>query len=179
MKIYRIRPYSGENNVYIESTGFSKAVVFENLDGKKIDEIKTYNFILKNKTKNYPDLLGTGSSEFFVSNQLKTFLENNIKKQRINFIEFTIEKKQYWFLNVVGLRDCMDYENSIYSKYENNEPDEITNLVIDEEKIDECDIFRLKDNSIPVFITDVLKIKLEEMNFTGIKIIESMDLTFG
>ncbi len=134
---------------------------------------------LKNKTKNYPDLLGTGSSEFFVSNQLKTFLENNIKKQRINFLEFTIEKKQYWFLNIVGLRDCMDYENSIYSKYENNEPDEITNLVIDEEKIDECDIFRLKDNSIPVFITDVLKIKLEEMNFTGIKIIESMDLTFG
>ncbi len=51
MKIYRIRPYSGENNVYIESTGFSKAVVFENLDGKKIDEIKTYNFIFKKQNK--------------------------------------------------------------------------------------------------------------------------------
>jgi len=179
MKIYRIKPYSGENNVYIESTGFSKATVFENLDGKKIDEIKTDNFILKNKTKNYPDLLGTGSSEFFISNEFKNFLENNIIKQKINFIEFTIGKKQYWFLNIIGLRDCMDYKNSVYSKYENDQPDEITNLVIDEKKIDENDIFRLKDNSIPVFITDSIKIKLEEMNFTGIKIIESMDLTFG
>ncbi|MFC7348464.1 imm11 family protein [Chryseobacterium zhengzhouense] len=179
MKIYRIRPYSGDNNVYIESTGFNKTIVFENLDGEKINEIKTFNFTLKNKTKNYPDLLGTGSSEFFVSNELKTFLEKNITKQKINFIEFTIGKKQYWFLNIIGLRDCMDYKNSIYSKYENNQPDEITNLVIDEKKIDQNDIFRLKDNSIPIFITDSIKIKLEEMNFTGIKIIESMDLTVG
>nr|WP_210150139.1 hypothetical protein [Chryseobacterium scophthalmum] len=73
----------------------------------------------------------------------------------------------------------MDYKNSIYSKYENNQPDEITNLVIYEKKIDQNDIFRLKDNCIPIFITDSIKIKLEEMNFTGIKIIESMDLTVG
>ncbi|WP_210150138.1 hypothetical protein [Chryseobacterium scophthalmum] len=94
MKIYRIRPYSGDNNVYIESTGFNKTIVFENLDGEKINEIKTFNFTLKNKTKNYPDLLGTGSSEFFVSNELKTFLEKNITKQKINLL---LEKNNIGF----------------------------------------------------------------------------------
>ncbi|WP_411812465.1 imm11 family protein [Chryseobacterium scophthalmum] len=179
MKIYRMKPDIGDKDAYIQYTGFSKEIVYENLDGNKIDEINTFDFVVKNKTKKFPDFWGTGSQEFFVSNELKNFLEKNIKKQHINFLEFTIEKKQYWFLNIVGLRDCMDYENSVYSKYENNEPDEITNLVIDEEKIDEYDIFRLKDNPVKLFVTESLKLKMEELNFSGIEFLESMDLTVG
>lgn len=179
MKIYRMKPDIGDKDAYIQYTGFSKYIVYENLDGNKIDEINTFDFVVKNKTKKFPDFWGTGSQEFFVSNELKNFLEKNIKKQQINFLEFTIEKKQYWFLNIVGLRDCMDYENSVYSKDENNEPDEITNLVIDEEKIDEYDIFRLKDNPVKLFVTESLKLKMEELNFSGIEFLESMDLTIG
>ena len=174
-----MRPDIGNKNAYIQYTGFSKDIVFENLDGNRIDEINTFNFVVKNKTKKFPDYWGTGSQELFVSSELKTFLEKNILKQQLNFIEFTIEKKQYWFLNIVGLRDCMDYKNSVYSKYENNEPDEITNLVIDEEKIDEYDIFRLKDNPVKLFVTESIKLKMEELNFEGIDFDANMDLTVG
>ncbi len=73
----------------------------------------------------------------------------------------------------------MDYEKSVYTTHDNNEPDEITNLVINDEKIDEFDIFRLKDDPIPVFITSALKSKLDDANCTGIKFIDSKDLTVG
>ncbi len=97
MKIYRIKPYTGDHNAFIESTGFPKEIVFKNLDGLKLDEIETFKFVIKNKTKQYPDLLGTGSSEFFVTDKLKSILENYVGGQKINFIEFNIEKNNIGF----------------------------------------------------------------------------------
>lgn len=178
MKIYRISPYTGNKYAYIQDTGF-REVVRDIIKGIRVEKPED-KFILKNISKKFPDLMGTGSSELFLSDELKLFFENFIEKQDLNFIPYLINKKQYWLLNIVGLRDCMDYDKSDYSTYNHNGfINEIKNLVVREEKINAFDIFRLKDKPVNIFVTESIKLKMEELKFEGIDFEDNMDLTFG
>ncbi|MGD1842381.1 MAG: imm11 family protein [Thermonemataceae bacterium] len=180
MKVYKISPYTGEKHAYIENTGHSWDVIDAIIDGERIEEhsVDLRKMVLKNKTKLYPDLLGTGSTEYFVSEPLRLFIEQNVKHQPINFIEVTIADKKYWLLNIIGLRNCMDYEQSTYTVYEKvNKPDQITKLVVREDKLYELDLFRLLDRPEIVFVTEPLKKALDKEGFTGIRYFDNMDLT--
>ena len=172
-------PKTGNKYAYIEDTGFDRNVVYDIIDGIKIEKSEN-KMILKNISKKFPDLLGTGSSELFLSDELKLFFESFIQKQELNFIPYLINKKQYWLLNIVGLRDCMDYDKSDYTTYSHNGfINEIKKLIVREEMIEEFDIFKLKDKPVNIFVTESLKLKIEELNFEGIDFEDNIDLTFG
>ncbi|MDC7242091.1 MAG: hypothetical protein PQJ50_17185 [Spirochaetales bacterium] len=180
MKIYRMIPHTGTKYLYIENTGFSWEIIDSIVDGEKVDIVDDSKLVIKNKSKILPDYIGTGSSEVFISEQLKNFLNEKDLKQIINYVPIVLFKKNYYLLNIIGLRDCMDYSKSEYTTYPKNDlPDKITSLVFDETKINSIDIFRMKDKSLHIFVTEKLKRELENKKFTGIKFYESMDLTYG
>lgn len=180
MNLYRIKPYTGTENSYLESTNFNYDLIDALIDGEEINHINPSVFILKNKTKKLPDLLGTGSSELFISKRLKDLLEEKGLKQKIKYIPVTILEHSYFLLNIIGLRDCMNYSESIFTTFTNHDlPDKITSLIVNMDKIETLDLFRLKDKPIHIFITDKLRKELEEKEITGVHYIESMDLSFG
>jgi len=74
----------------------------------------------------------------------------------------------------------MDYDKSDYTTYSHNGfINEIKKLIVREEMIEEFDIFKLKDKQVNIFVTESLKLKIEELNFEGIDFEDNMDLTFG
>ena len=178
MTIYRLFPFTGDNHSYIERTGLSFDVIDDITDGVKIDGVDVRNMVVKNKTKTFPDLMGTGMTEFFVSERMKTFLTDHVERQDIHFVKVEIQKHDYWLLNIVGLRDCMDYERSQFTVYEKvNKPDHITKLVIREDEVSELDIFRLLDRPEVVFVTEPLKDRMEQQGFTGMRFFGGVNLT--
>jgi hypothetical protein len=171
MKLYRLFPWPENNHTYIESTGFDpKEIVMRLILGEKLETIDSSSLVVKRYTKKFPDLMGTGSSEFFVSEKLKLFFEEHIENDRLNFIEIKIKDKAYFLINLVGLRDAMSFENSDYVSSPNPDiPSKIYNLMVNSSKINPLDLFRLKQSPDSIFITEELKILMEENNFTGIR----------
>ena len=144
----------------------------------KIDSVDLSQKVVKNKTKTWPGLIGTGMTEFFIDDRMKEFLTEHIEHQEINFVKVDIVKHDYWLLNIVGLRDCMDYEQSEFTVYEKvNKPDQITKLVIKEDKVSELDIFRVLDRPEVIFVTEPLKTLMENHGFTGIRFFGGVDLS--
>lgn len=180
MKIIRLTPDLDTKFAYIENTGFSTELVDAIIDGEVISKVDFQKIIIKNVTKKFPDLMGTGSSEFFVTERFKNFLEEKISTQKLRFIEGILHQKKYFLLNIIGLRDCMDYEKSVYTTYKSvSLPHQISKLVVHETKVHHLDLFRLKDKPLHIFISLALKEIMQKENFIGLEYIESMDLTFG
>lgn len=178
MKIFKLFPYTDDQYAYIAHTGLSFDIIDRIIDGERIDTLDLSQMVVKNKTKHFPDLIGTGMTEFFVTNQLKNFLIKHVKGHELNFVKVEIATHAYWLLNIIGLRDCMDYERSTYTTYEKfDKPDQITKLVIREDQVSELDIFRISDRPELVFVTESLKSLMESKGFTGIRFFEGTDLT--
>lgn len=77
----------------------------------------------------------------------------------------------------MGLKDCMDYEKSVFTKFDNGMPDAITHLEVDSSIIDDIDLFRIKEKPLFVFVTEKLKARLEL--FSGMEFNDDMNLTVG
>jgi hypothetical protein len=171
MKLYRLFPWPEDNHAYIESTGFDyNEIVMRLILGEKLEAIDSSSLVVKRYTKKFPDLMGTGSSEFFVSEKLKLFFEEHIENDRLNFIEIKIKSKTYFLINLLGLRDAMDFEKSDFVSSPNPDvPSKIYDLTVDSSKVKTLDLFRLKQMPAPIFITEELKTLMEENNFTGIR----------
>ncbi|GGG41210.1 hypothetical protein GCM10011344_47630 [Dokdonia pacifica] len=182
MSIYRIKSYSGDNFCYVDSnTGLDIDFIDDLTEGNLMffDDNRIPSINLKRKTKILPDILGTGSAEFFVNDKVKEILELNITEQKINFSPIRIDKYNYWLLNIIGLLDCFDNEKSGYTTFENGNIDDVHNLKFKKEKIPEISIFRIKENTVRLFITEKLKNIFEEAGVTGVKYSDNMDLTMG
>lgn len=176
MKIYSLTPHTGTDFIYIENTGLAFDEIMDIAEGEKMENLR-FNLNIKWKTKKIPDLLGPSTSELFISSRFKEVLEQEVKNQQIHYIKTTILKDTFWFLNILGVRDCMDYERSKYTT-KKGVVNKIENLVIEEEKLEEYDIFRLKHNFISVFVTEPLKNKLEEAELQGIEFISENEAGF-
>ena len=181
MKLYRLYGFSGYENAYIEYTTSGLDFWKKIISGKKI---KRYNpsITLKNVTKNFPDCMAaSGFCETFVNDKFKSLLQKFIPEEKIDFIKVkhTFRGNQYYLLNLLEIKKCMDYNNSEYTTYENKKIDKITNLVTLPNTISKYDIFRLKEHPYNIFISEELKNEIENEKITGIRIEDSMDLTLG
>lgn len=177
--VFRLDPHVGDDGVWLHDIGIDDHYQYDLLEGKKVGKIDMSKFELKFKSKKYKDCLGS-SIFFFVNKKIKQVLEEFVTEQKINFIPVKVNKKfDYWLINLIGTRDCMDKERSVFSTFKSGSPDKITQLVFQESLIHEYDLFRLKDKEINLFITKKLLEKLEEVGITGIQYHDNMDLTFG
>ncbi len=179
MKLYRIFPKPENHQAYLALSGISFDVMKDLIYGKELKNVDCSKIEIKNKTKKITDFIGSGKSEFFINEKLKELLIKYVKNQELNFLQTNILNKEYWLLNIVGLRDCMDKDKSKFTVFEaNGEPDEITNLTVHETQINEYDIFRIKEKPLHIFITEALKEELEKQQVSGLKYIDSMNLTY-
>jgi len=179
MKLYRFYGHTGDNNAYIKCTTSNFKFWTKIISGKKI---KRYNpdIDIKNVTKNFPDCMAaSGFCETFVNDKFKDLLQKFIPEDKIDFIKVkhTFRGRQYYLINLLDVKNCMDYENSEYTTYDNKELKDITKLVVIPNKTDKYDIFRIKEKLTNIFITEDLKNEIESMNITGVKFIETMNLT--
>jgi len=148
------------------------------IKGHKLnDESLDFSLNLGNLDKQLPDILASGTSETFINAKVKTIVTKYLPKDQYNLIEVKILEKDYWLLNILGLKNIIDKENSIIEFYENGELDEITNLEIVSDEIQKFDLFRIKEYETPIFITENFKSLFEKEKITGITFLSSKNMT--
>ncbi|GGG41206.1 hypothetical protein GCM10011344_47620 [Dokdonia pacifica] len=180
MKIFRFDYTIDEDKNYtyidpkIEFLSLEEEMLLRN--GEKLTLNEKRKIPVKNKKKKIPDILKSG--EVLVNEKVKKLLEEQTTAI-INYIPLKVDKYDYWLLNIINHLDCFDYENSEFTTLKSGKPFKITNLKLITQNIPEIAIFRLKEKSSTLFVTDKLKTILEEANVTGIRFNEDMNLTIG
>ncbi len=137
-------------------------------------EIKTVNGVV------FPDAV-TFMLPLF-SGKLKTLLDqlgvDNIQYYEVEMIDQETEGKagmKYWLANIIGLKDCIDEEESVgeYDDYLEEYDWEI--LVIDPQKTDGLKIFRLSDERMLIIIDETIKNAIESAGLEGIRLRNTRD----
>ena len=94
---------------------------------------------------------------------------NNIKNELDNSIIST-----YKVLNILDVVDAIELEYSDYSEFEldNEKFISITKYAINGEKVSGHHIFRLKNSTMPIFVSEKIKSTIEQNNLTGFDFLE-------
>jgi len=151
-------------------------------EGNKIeiwnDEI-TFDFNL-DKGKVATDYLGNSYGWLIFSANFinKT---NNLINESIQYLPITIRDKKnntkllgYHVANVYKVIDALDLENSKYDLFELDDEKilSVEKYALKKEVIEGYNIFKLENDTIPTFISEDLKNKIEENNLTGFQFLE-------
>ena len=85
-----------------------------------------------------------------------------------------IENASYSILNILDVVDAFDMEHSQYDIFEVREKKVICveKYTLKKEKVEGHDIFRLKDNTIPVFVSEKIKKVIEKNKLLGFDFLE-------
>lgn len=122
--------------------------------------------------------LTMGDFEILVANECvaELFLDDDVLKIPIKIIG--IESESYFILVIKKELDCIDRENSIFKIWEENNdirPDKagqyrnFQKMVIDPNKTEGLDIFRIKGFSVAVIVSERIKLAFETKGLTGVK----------
>lgn len=97
------------------------------------------------------------------------YLNINIKNELDNSIIST-----YKVLNILDVVDAIELEYSDYSEFEldNEKFISITKYAINGEKVSGHHIFRLKNSTMPIFVSEKIKSTIEQNNLTGFDFLE-------
>lgn len=101
------------------------------------------------------------------------YLNINIKNELDNSIT-----SSYKVINILDIVDAIELEHSDYSEFEldNEKFISITKYAINSEKVNGHHIFRLKNSTIPIFISEKIKSIIEQNNLTGFDFLEIKSL---
>lgn len=181
MKIYRLKGNINKDCSYMRRSGMPYEEQEKLLSGNLVTMNEFAEYEIVGLTKKKPDVYTIGNTEFYVNDKFKDFcIENNKSDNNIEFLKIEIENKNYYLLNLLNNIECFDWEKSEYTTYSNKYIiNEVTKLVIDENKLGNRKMFRMKEYKFEIFVVDSLKIEMEKTGFSGISFIESMDLTIG
>lgn len=86
------------------------------------------------------------------------YLDVEIRSQDINYYDCKI-------MHVTKSLEALDYEHSVYTYMgDNDEYLSITKAVLKKSKLDGSHIFRIKDDEIPVFVSNEFRKRVRENN---------------
>ena len=174
----RMQIYVGNEHAYISGIALPEEEKDKLIEGRLIDKTIQINAIIKNKTKQFPDLMGDSNIKLIVSEKFKQLLGFFIKSNEIQFLPIQMINEKYWLLNVLNNIKCFNWEKSTYTTFNNTKVlDEITNLVFDRQSLSGINIFRMKEEPFNLFIKKPLHDAIIENKLTGVRFIYSMDLT--
>lgn len=127
------------------------------------------------------DYLGNDLGWLIISEKLKLVLENH-KIMGIQYLPIKVKNKldskqlnNYYVANIYNLVDALDLQKSDYSIFELDENEKIFSVkvhVLEEEKLKGLDIFRLKEDHIPKFVSKNIVNLIKENDITGFEFIE-------
>ncbi|MBX2924705.1 MAG: hypothetical protein KF746_21060 [Chitinophagaceae bacterium] len=167
-----------ESDAFVTSLKFPEKEKNKLTTGELIDEKVNIDVELKNKTKNYPDLMGDTMRNLIISEKFKQLLELIEEPKKIQFIPVDVSGKKYFLLNILNVISCFNWEQSKYTTFSNPKVlDEVTHLVLNKEPLKGVNIFRMKEEPFPVFISRKLHDALVDYGITGVEFIYTMDLT--
>lgn len=126
------------------------------------------------------DYLASDNGWFIVSKKFRDLMKETIGKS-IQYLDINIinsitkeDDNTYKVANVTTLLDALDLENSIYDFFELDDEKilSVEKYALKKEKINNYNIFRLKDESIPIFVSEEVKNIIEENLLIGFKFLE-------
>ena len=151
------------------------------ISGKEIEQWGNVVFEYNSEEGNIlTDYLANLYRWFVVSDDFRQLTQNIIENQ-VQYLPVKVidrftnsEVDSYFVANIVTIVDALDLENSKYDVFE-----------LDDEKIISVEkyaligneivgkhIFRLKDDTIPIFVSETLKKAIEDNDFIGFKFLE-------
>lgn len=114
------------------------------------------------------------SSKF--KNNMSYLVDTSIQYLDISIrnIKNNTELIGYNVANVITVLDALDLENSKYDLFELDDEKilSVEKYALKGCKIKDYNIFKLKDDTIPTFVSEEFKNKVEENNFTGFQFLE-------
>lgn len=110
------------------------------------------------------------------SNKTQKILESQVQFLPIKVIDrFSgIQVNSYFAANIVTVIDALDLDNSKYDVFELDDEKIISveKYALKSSEIVNSHIFRLKNDTIPIFISETLKKVIEDNEFTGFEFLE-------
>lgn len=107
---------------------------------------------------------------------IQKIAENEVQYLPVKVIDRNTkaEDASYFVANIVNLINAIDLENSKYDIFELGDEKIISveKYALKRREIVNKHIFRLKDDTIPVFVSETLKNVIEENKFTGFEFLE-------
>lgn len=130
--------------------------------------------------KIFTDYLANDNGWLIVSKNFFDLMED-IVGETIQYLDINItnsitkeEYKNYKVANVTTLLDALDLENSIYDFFELDDEKilSVEKYALKREKIKNYNIFKLKDECIPIFVSEKVKEIVEKNSLTGFQFLE-------
>ncbi|WP_102275578.1 imm11 family protein [Cytobacillus massiliigabonensis] len=184
MKYFKlILDNSNDNDVVVhceDTHGFEQYELKEgNFLENWCDNITFYFNI--NDGNRFTDYLANNLGWFIVSKKFKELIKNidgDIQFLPVSVIDLKskskIEFDEYFVANVLGVVNALNLENSDYSVIglDGEKIYSVRKYAVSEDKINNKNIFKLKGDEIPVFVSETFKQLVEEGNITGCGFLE-------
>lgn len=107
---------------------------------------------------------------------MKEIIEGNIQYLDIGIINNKTKEEDntYKIVNVTKLLDALDLENSVYDFFELDDEKilSVEKYALKQDVIKNCNIFKLKDETIPVFVSEKVKDIVEQNSLIGFQFLE-------
>lgn len=169
---------------------------YVNCDVGVIGDIDEYSVSNGNYIKDWSEVRFTYNSEdgsvlsdyianvyrwLIVSKKFKELIEEAVKENVIQYLSVNlfdikngVENTGYKIANLLDIVDALDLEHSKYDVFELDDEKIISvkKYALKEEMVQGHDIFRLKDYTIPIFISERIKDVIENNSLTGFAFIE-------
>lgn len=183
MRYYKlIYDYEKDDNyVNCDSASIGSMDEYITISGKKIDCWEDVVFEYDSAEGNLlTDYLANLYRWLVVSDKFCQLTQSVIEKQ-VQYLPVKVvdrysnsEIDSYLVANIITVIDALDLENSKYDVFELDDEKIISveKYALKSSKIIGKHIFRLKDDSIPVFVSETLKKVIEDNEFIGFQFLE-------
>ena len=183
MRYYKlIYDYERDDNyVYCDTASIGDMNEYITISGKEIKQWGEVIFEYDSTDGNVlTDYLANLYRWFVVSenfyNRTQKILDGQVQYLPISVIDrFTrIQVNSYFVANIVTVIDALDLDNSKYDVFELDDEKIISveKYALKSSQIVNRHIFRLKDKTIPIFVSETLKKVIEDNKFTGFEFLE-------
>ena len=170
---------------FIKDYDYPKGLLDQQYNGVSLKLERALFITLSNTRAKLPDIL-VGGALPIISQRFKNLLCNldDFSKGYLQFFEVQFQNKaafpSYYFLNLIDHLDAIDEENSKLTRLPKDIfPDRqhiiksIEKLVLQEDKMNDRNIFRLKKHSTAIYVSEKLKTLCEDNKLLGLKLINT------
>jgi hypothetical protein len=180
-KFYRMRTGNiTEDQIEIYDKMYTEELEKLSVSGNPIVLEKTPKLFYKPENGIKTDLV-RGSAGFpVVSEKLKKIIEDsndkNLEFASVQLISLGKDEidlnNSYFFMNILNRVECFDFEKSVYKTAEGfpNIVTRIETLILDENKIGDRKIFRIRQSPAIIFVSEDIKENIEKSKLLGVEV---------
>lgn len=174
---------SNDNDVVVhceDTHGFEQYELKEGNFLENWNDNITFYFNLYDGNR-FTDYLANNLGWFIVSKKFKDLIkkiEEDVQFLPVNIVDFEskyqIENDEYFVANVLGIVDALNLENSDYSvmDLDGEKIYSVRKYAVSEDKINNKNLFKLKGDEIPLFVSETFKRLVKESNIIGCEFLE-------